>query len=35
LLSVLAYIVHIDRWMAAAAFALLLPQLVFCGVDAG
>jgi ABC-type bacteriocin/lantibiotic exporter with double-glycine peptidase domain len=29
LLSVLAYIVHIDRWMAAAAFALFLPQLVF------
>src|SRR5215470_6194554 len=29
LLSVLAYIVHIDRWMAVAAFALFLPQLVF------
>jgi ABC-type bacteriocin/lantibiotic exporter with double-glycine peptidase domain len=29
LLSVLAYIVHIDRWMAAAAFALFVPQLVF------
>jgi hypothetical protein len=29
LLSVLAYMVHIDRWMAAAAFALFLPQLVF------
>src|SRR5271165_188230 len=29
MLSVLAYIVHIDRWMAAAAFALFLPQLVF------
>jgi ABC-type bacteriocin/lantibiotic exporter with double-glycine peptidase domain len=29
LLSVLAYIVHLDRWMAAAAFALFLPQLVF------
>jgi ABC-type bacteriocin/lantibiotic exporter with double-glycine peptidase domain len=29
LLSVLAYIIHIDRWMAAAAFALFLPQLVF------
>jgi ABC-type multidrug transport system fused ATPase/permease subunit len=26
---VLPYIVHIDRWMAAAAFALFLPQLVF------
>jgi ABC-type bacteriocin/lantibiotic exporter with double-glycine peptidase domain len=29
LLSVLAYIVHLGRWMAAAAFALFLPQLVF------
>jgi ABC-type bacteriocin/lantibiotic exporter with double-glycine peptidase domain len=29
MLSVLAYIVHIDKWMAAAAFALFLPQLVF------
>jgi len=29
LLSVLAYIVHLDRWMAAAAFALFVPQLVF------
>jgi ABC-type multidrug transport system fused ATPase/permease subunit len=29
LLSVLAYIVHLDRWMAAAALALFLPQLVF------
>ncbi|MBV9375073.1 MAG: ABC transporter ATP-binding protein [Alphaproteobacteria bacterium] len=29
MLSVLAYIVHLDRWMAAAALALLLPQLVF------
>ena len=29
LLSVLAYIVHLDRWMAAAAFALFAPQLVF------
>jgi ABC-type bacteriocin/lantibiotic exporter with double-glycine peptidase domain len=29
LLSVLAYIVHIDIWMAAAAFALFVPQLVF------
>ncbi len=29
MLSVLAHIVHLDRWMAAAAFALFLPQLVF------
>ena len=29
LLTVLAYIVHLDTWMAAAAFALFLPQLVF------
>jgi ABC-type bacteriocin/lantibiotic exporter with double-glycine peptidase domain len=29
LASVLAYIVHLDKWMAAAAFALFLPQLVF------
>jgi len=29
LLSVFAYIVHIDRWMAAAALALFVPQLVF------
>src|SRR5215471_5930911 len=29
LLSVLAYIVHLDRWMAAAALALFFPQLVF------
>lgn len=29
LLSVLAYIVHLDRWMAAAAFTLFLPQLLF------
>jgi len=29
LLSVLGYIVHLDRWMAAAALALFLPQLVF------
>ena len=28
MLSILAYIVHLDRWMAAAAFALFLPQLV-------
>jgi len=29
LLSILAYIVHLDRWMAVAALALFLPQLVF------
>jgi ABC-type multidrug transport system fused ATPase/permease subunit len=29
LLSVLVYLVHLDRWMAAAALALFLPQLVF------
>src|SRR5437763_3273416 len=29
LLSVLAYIVHLDRWMAAAALALFAPQLIF------
>ena len=29
LLSVLAYILHLDRWMAAAAFAIFVPQLVF------
>jgi ABC-type multidrug transport system fused ATPase/permease subunit len=29
LASVLAYVIHLDRWMAAAAFALFLPQLVF------
>ena len=29
LLSVLAYIVHLDRWMAVAALAIFLPQLVF------
>jgi ABC-type multidrug transport system fused ATPase/permease subunit len=29
LTSVLAYIVHLDRWMAAVAFALFLPQLLF------
>jgi ABC-type bacteriocin/lantibiotic exporter with double-glycine peptidase domain len=29
LLSVLAYIVHLDRWMAAAALAIFVPQLVF------
>ena len=29
LLSVLAYILHLDPWMAASAFALFVPQLVF------
>jgi len=29
LLSVLAYIVHLDLWMATAAFAIFTPQLVF------
>jgi ABC-type multidrug transport system fused ATPase/permease subunit len=29
LLSVLAYIAHLDRWMATAAFALFVPQLIF------
>ncbi len=29
LLSVFAYIAHLDRWMAAAALAIFLPQLVF------
>jgi ABC-type bacteriocin/lantibiotic exporter with double-glycine peptidase domain len=29
LLSVLAYILHLDRWMAAAAFVIFVPQLVF------
>lgn len=29
LLTVLAYIVHLDTWMAAAALALFVPQLVF------
>ena len=27
--SVLAYLIHIDPWMALAAFALVIPQLVF------
>jgi ABC-type multidrug transport system fused ATPase/permease subunit len=27
--SVLAYLVHIDRWMAVAAFAIFVPQMVF------
>jgi ABC-type bacteriocin/lantibiotic exporter with double-glycine peptidase domain len=29
LLSVLAYMIHVDLWMAGAAFALFVPQLVF------
>jgi ABC-type multidrug transport system fused ATPase/permease subunit len=29
LVTVLAYVVHIDIWMAAAALALFVPQLVF------
>ena len=29
LLSVLAYIMHLDRWMATAAIAIFVPQLVF------
>ncbi len=29
LMTVLAYIVHLDVWMAAAALALFVPQLVF------
>ncbi len=29
MLSVLAYLVHIDPWMALAAFGLFIPQLVF------
>src|SRR5580704_7996825 len=29
LCSVLAYMVHVDFWMAATAFALFVPQLVF------
>ena len=29
LLSVLAYITHLDPWMALAAFAIFLPRLVF------
>lgn len=27
--SVFAYLIHIDRWMSVAAFALFIPQLVF------
>ena len=29
MLSVLSYLIHIDPWMALAAFGLLVPQLVF------
>ena len=29
LCSVLAYMIHVDLWMAATAFALFVPQLVF------
>ena len=29
LLSVLAYMIHVDLWMAGTAFALFVPQLVF------
>jgi ABC-type bacteriocin/lantibiotic exporter with double-glycine peptidase domain len=29
LLSVLAYMIHVDLWMGGTAFALFLPQLVF------
>ena len=29
LLSVLAYMIHVEVWMAATAFALFVPQLVF------
>src|SRR5580700_3787949 len=29
LCSVLAYMIHVDRWMAVTAFALFVPQLVF------
>ena len=29
LLSVLAYMIHVDFWMAATAFALFVPQLIF------
>jgi ABC-type multidrug transport system fused ATPase/permease subunit len=35
LASVLAYIVHLDRWMAAAALGLFLPQLLFVPVMQG
>src|SRR5260370_15706624 len=29
LLSVLAYMIHVDFWMALTAFTLFVPQLVF------
>ncbi len=29
LVTVIAYIIHLDRWMGAAALALFLPQMVF------
>jgi ABC-type bacteriocin/lantibiotic exporter with double-glycine peptidase domain len=29
MLSVLSYLIHIDPWMALAAFGLFVPQLVF------
>src|SRR4030081_1737042 len=29
LLSVLAYMIHVDFWMAATAFVLFVPQLIF------
>jgi ABC-type multidrug transport system fused ATPase/permease subunit len=29
LVSVLAYMIHVDFWMAATAFALFVPQLIF------
>jgi ABC-type multidrug transport system fused ATPase/permease subunit len=29
LLSVLAYILHLDRWMGVSVFALFVPQLIF------
>jgi ABC-type multidrug transport system fused ATPase/permease subunit len=35
LLSLLAYIVHLDKWMAAAAFALFLPHLMFMSLMQG
>jgi ABC-type multidrug transport system fused ATPase/permease subunit len=35
LASVLAYIVHLDRWMAMAALGLFLPQLIFVPVMQG
>ena len=29
MVSVLAYLIHVDPWMALAAFGLFIPQLVF------